>query len=171
MKLSATVIIIISIFIPLAISALYLAPKIDLDPKYTSFLPTLNAIVNGSTTVILVLAFLAIRRGNRKLHMRLMMSALILSIVFLISYLTYHSSTEETKFGGEGAIRYVYYFILLTHILLAGIIVPLVLLTLNRALTEKFDKHRKIARITLPIWLYVSTTGVLVYLLISPYYS
>ena len=171
MKLSATVIVIISIFIPLVISALYLAPKIDLDPKYTSFLPTLNALVNGSTTVILVLAFLAIKRGNRQLHKRLMMSALTLSIVFLISYLTYHSSTEETKFGGEGAIRYIYYFILLTHILMAGIIVPLVLLTLNRALTEKFDKHRKIARITLPIWLYVSSTGVLVYLLISPYYS
>ena len=171
MKLSTPVIIIISIFIPLAVTALYLVPKIEIDPKYTSFLPALNATINGTTTIILILAWRAIIKGKKELHKRLMMGALTLSILFLVSYLTYHSSSEETKFGGEGAIRYVYYFILLTHIVLAGIIVPLVLVTLNRAFTERFDKHKKLARITLPIWLYVTTTGVLVYLLISPYYA
>lgn len=171
MKLNGYVIAIISVFIPLVISALYLLPKFNIDPKYTSFLPALNATINATTTVVLVLAWVAIRKGRRARHQQLMLTALGLSIVFLLSYLTYHSTSEETKFGGEGVIRYVYYFILLTHIILAGIIVPLVLLTLNRALSEKYDKHRKLARITLPLWLYVAISGVLVYLLISPYYA
>lgn len=171
MKLNGYVIAIISVFVPLVISVLYLLPKFDIDPSYTSFLPTLNAIINGTTTIVLVLAWIAIRKRKRAKHQQLMLTALSLSVIFLLSYLTYHSTSEETKFGGEGVIRYIYYFILLTHIVLAGIIVPMVLLTLNRALMERYDKHRKLARITLPLWLYVTVSGVLVYLLISPYYA
>jgi len=170
MRLSGTVISVISVFVPLAISALYLVPKFELDAKYTSFLPALNATINGTTTFVLMLAWIAIVKGKVTIHKRLMMTALALSLLFLLSYLTYHSTSESTKFGGEGAIRYVYYFILLSHILLAGIIVPMVLITLNRALTERFDKHKKLARFTLPLWLYVTVTGVVVYLMISPYY-
>jgi putative membrane protein len=99
-----------------------------------------------------------------------MTTAIVLSVLFLLSYVTYHAASESTKFGGEGAIKSIYYFILLSHILLAIVIVPLVLISYVRALSEKFDKHRKIARYTLPLWLYVTITGVIVYLMISPYY-
>ena len=99
-----------------------------------------------------------------------MWSALILSTLFLLSYVLYHATTPSTSFGGEGILKKIYFFILLTHILLSAVVVPLVLITFSRALAEKFDKHKKIARITLPIWLYVTLTGVLVYILISPYY-
>lgn len=99
-----------------------------------------------------------------------MLSAVGVSVLFLVSYVTYHATTESTIYGGEGTIRYVYLFILLTHIILAIAIVPLVLITLSRALAQKFDKHKKIARWTLPLWLYVTITGVIVYFMISPYY-
>ena len=99
-----------------------------------------------------------------------MLTALILSVLFSISYLTYHSIAESTVYGGVGLMKTIYYIILISHILLAIVIVPLVLITFSRALTQRFDKHRKIARITLPLWLYVTITGVLVYLMISPYY-
>ena len=104
------------------------------------------------------------------LHKKLMLSAVGVSVLFLLSYVTYHATSESTVFGGEGAIRVVYLFILLTHIVLAIAIVPLVLVTLSRALSQKFDKHKKIARWTLPLWLYVTITGVIVYFMIAPYY-
>ena len=111
-----------------------------------------------------------IKKGNRKTHERLMKLAILLSISFLLMYIAYHATSDSTKFGGEGMIRYVYYFILISHILLSIIVIPFVLVTYVRALSKRFDKHKKIARITFPIWLYVAVTGVVVYFMISPYY-
>ena len=164
------VLIILSILIPIVVAVLYLIPKNFEVGESILILPKLNAIINGTTFIVLIGAFISILRRNVVLHKRLMLSALILSVLFLLSYVTYHSLTESTAYGGEGVLRTIYFVILLTHILLAIAIVPLVLITFSRALSEKFDKHKKIARITLPIWLYVTLTGVVVYIMISPYY-
>lgn len=161
-------IIFISVLLPLAVAALYVLPKTE--NNSFSILPLVNAIINGTTFFILILAVKAIKKKKIDLHKKLMWTALTLSVVFLISYVLYHSTNPSTVYGGDGFVKYVYYFVLLTHILLSAIIVPLVLVTLVRALAEKFDKHKKIAKITFPIWLYVTFTGVLVYILISPYY-
>jgi len=133
-------------------------------------LPPIYATTNGITAVVLVLAVFAIKNGKQKLHEQLMTFAIALSVAFLVMYVAYHMTSDSTKFGGEGAIRYVYFFILITHILLSIAIIPLVLITYVRALAERFDRHRKIAKITFPLWLYVAVTGVVVYLMISPYY-
>lgn len=164
------IILLVSVLIPLLVAFLYFIPKTDLLKVNLNFLPLVNAIINGTTSVLIILAVLSVKKGNKNLHKRIMLTALFLSVCFLVSYVLYHSTHESTKFGGQGFIKYVYYFILLTHILLSVIIVPLVLITLSRVLAEKFDKHKKIARITFPLWLYVTVSGVLVYLLISPYY-
>ena len=163
-------IIIASILIPVVVAVLYLLPKGVEVGDEIYILPKLNAFINGTCSAVLIAAFFAIKSKNIKLHRNLMFTALILSVLFLISYVTYHALTESTSFGGEGMIRNIYFFILLSHILLAIVIVPLVMVTFSRALAEKFDKHKKIARITLPLWLYVTITGVIVYLMISPYY-
>ena len=160
----------ISVVIPSLVAFLFFLPKSNEEIEGIMFLPKLNAILNGSTSIILILAFIAIRKGNRKLHERLILTALSLSVLFLLSYVCYHSLAESTHFGGEGLIKTVYFSILISHIVLAVLIVPLVLISLSRALSEKFTAHKKIARITLPIWLYVGITGVVVYLMISPYY-
>lgn len=160
-------IIAISIILPLAIAGLFF---VDLKGGNFWFLPACNAMINGSTFFVLLAAVREIKKGNKEKHKKLMLTAVGLSILFLLSYVTYHSTMPETKYGGEGLLKYVYFFVLLTHILLSMIIVPLVLVSLSRGLSEKFDKHKKIARITFPIWLYVTFTGVVVYLLISPYY-
>jgi putative membrane protein len=130
-----------------------------------------NAIINSVVSVTLISAYVAVRRKNYLLHKKLMIGAMVLSILFLVSYIAHHLLAGDTIFGGKGAIRYFYYFILATHILLAAVILPFILFTAYRGLTSEFVRHRKIARYTFPIWLYVSVTGVLVYLLISPYYS
>lgn len=163
-------IITVSILIPLLVVVLFFLPKINSSNSFLHFLPLLNASINGITSLFLVLAVRAVKKGKKILHKKLMITALVLSVCFLLSYVLYHSIHESTKFGGEGVIKYIYYFILLTHILLSAVIIPLVLITFSRALAEKFDKHKKIARITFPLWLYVTISGVLVYLLISPYY-
>jgi putative membrane protein len=134
------------------------------------YLPMLNAFINGSTFFVLLFALRAIKNKNIQLHQRLMTTALGLSVLFLLSYVTYHALTESTPYGGEGMMKGIYLVILLTHIVLSAAVVPLVLVTFSRALSQKFDKHKRIARITLPIWLYVTFTGVVVYLMISPYY-
>ena len=113
---------------------------------------------------------MAIKNGKRQLHKQLMTTAIGLSLAFLVMYIAYHMTTDSTKFGGEGMIRNLYFFILITHILLSIAVIPLVMITYVRALAEKFDKHKKIAKITFPTWLYVAVTGVIVYLMISPYY-
>lgn len=173
-KKLSVLIIILSVIVPLLVASLYVLPKPEnVSPELRNilnFLPRFNAIINGSTFVILILALLAIKTKKIELHKRLMTTALIFSALFLISYVTYHTTTASTHYGGEGTLKYIYFFVLLTHIFLSAVIVPLVLISYIRALAEKFDKHRKIARITLPIWLYITFTGVVVYLMISPYY-
>ena len=140
----------------------------SLDVRY---LPAFHATINGTCTILLLAGFWMIKKRNFKAHKALMVATFVLSGIFLISYVIYHSQAPATKFGGEGAIRYVYFFILITHIILAAIIMPLALFTISRSWRGEFEKHKKIARITLPIWLYVTVTGVVVYLMISPYYQ
>lgn len=162
-------IFIISIAVPLLVAALFFTPAIQLQAD-VSFLPKLNAIINSCVSILLIAGLYFIRNKKRKAHKFCMLSAFSLSGLFLISYVVYHASAEDTKYGGEGLIRYIYFFILITHIILAAIILPFILITISRALSESFDKHRKIAKITWPLWLYVSITGVIIYFMISPYY-
>ncbi|OUL62689.1 DUF420 domain-containing protein [Flavobacterium sp. AJR] len=165
-------IILVSIVIPVVVAILFGVKLKDFgyNVEPLSFLPPIYATINGITALVLIIAVMAIKKGNRKLHERLMTTAIALSLAFLVMYIAYHMTSDSTKFGGEGAIRYVYFFILISHILLSIAIVPLVLITYVRAIANTFDKHRKIARITYPLWLYVAITGVIVYLMISPYY-
>jgi len=165
-------IIIVSIAIPIAVAVLFSVRLKDfgLIVEPLSFLPPIYAAINGVTAVVLVAGILAIKNGKRKLHERLMTTAIGLSVIFLVMYIAYHMTAESTKFGGEGTIRYIYFFLLISHIFLSILVIPLVLVTYVRALAERFDKHKKIAKITFPIWLYVAVTGVIVYLMISPYY-
>ena len=134
------------------------------------FLPPIYATTNGITAILLIFAVIAIKNGNRKLHERLIKICIALSLLFLVLYIAYHITTDPTSFGGEGLIKYVYYFILITHILLSITVIPFVLFSYIRAITSDFVKHKKIAKITFPIWLYVAVTGVIVYLMIAPYY-
>ena len=162
-------IVLISIVIPIIVAALFVVKIPNAEPL--PFLPPIYASINGITAVLLVAAVLAVKNGKLKLHENLMKTAIACSLLFLAMYIAYHMTSPSTKFGGEGSIRYVYYFVLLTHILLSIAIVPLVLITYVRALAKRFDRHKKIAKITFPLWLYVAITGVVVYLMISPYYS
>ncbi|MEO5592335.1 MAG: DUF420 domain-containing protein [Chitinophagaceae bacterium] len=130
----------------------------------------INAVINTIVSVLLAAALVAIKLRRLLLHKRLMLAAMFLSVLFLISYVCHHLFAGDTKYGGEGGWRYLYFFILSTHIFLAAIIMPFVLFTAYRALIAEFPLHKKLARITWPIWFYVSVTGVLVYLFISPYY-
>jgi|SRR5690554_86474 len=164
------IVIIISLIVPFVIGMLYFMPKGWDHGDEIHIFPKINAIINGTTFFVLIAAFLAIRNKNIVLHKRLMFTAFILSALFLISYVIYHSIAESTPYGGEGIAKTIYFTILLSHILLSISIVPLVLVTLVRALSQRFDKHKKIARITLPIWLFVTLSGVIVYLMIAPYY-
>ena len=132
----------------------------------TTDLPTLNAILNGIAALFLVSGFVMIRRGRRDAHRLCMLGAFGMSTLFLISYLIYHASVGSVPFQGQGAVRVVYFAILITHIVLAAAIVPMAVLTLVHGLGARFDRHRRIARWTLPVWLYVSVTGVIVYLML-----
>lgn len=132
---------------------------------------TANAVINSMVSVLLVWALVAVKGKNYLLHRKLMLAAMMLSILFLLSYICHHLFAGETKFGGTGTIKGIYYFILLTHIPLAGIILPFILFTAYRGLTGEYAAHKKLAKYTWPLWLYVSITGVLVYVLISPYYA
>jgi len=163
---------ILSIAIPVVVAILFSVNLHDLgyNVKPLSFLPPIYASINGLTAVLLVLAVGAIKKGNQPLHERLIKVCIACSIAFLAMYVAYHMTSIETKFGGEGAMRYVYFFILLTHILLSIIIIPFVLVTFVRGISGSYQRHKKLARITYPMWLYVAVTGVIVYLMISPYY-
>lgn len=130
-----------------------------------------NAGVNSAVTILLILAYVLVMQKNYVAHKNVMLATIVLSSLFLVSYIAHHLFAGETKFGGEGTIRYIYYFILVTHIILAAVILPFILLTAYRSLTGEYGKHKKIARYTFPLWLYVSVTGVVVYILISPYYQ
>ncbi|OEK09189.1 hypothetical protein A8C32_10690 [Flavivirga aquatica] len=161
-------IVILSILIPVVVAALFGVKIPNVEPL--TFLPPIYASINALTALVLILAFIAIRNKKIILHKRLMTFAIILSVAFLGMYVAYHMTSDSTKFGGEGTIKYVYYFILLTHILLSIIVIPFVLITYVRAITNNIEKHKKIAKITFPLWLYVAITGVVVYVMISPYY-
>jgi len=159
---------IVSIVIPIAVAILFTI-KIP-GVERLGFLPPIYATINGITAVILVLAVYNIKKGNRIAHERLMKTAIMLSALFLVMYVVYHMTSDSTSYGGEGFLRYVYFFILISHILLSITVIPFVLITYVRAISGRFQMHKKIARITYPIWLYVAVTGVIVYLMISPYY-
>ncbi len=166
-------IVVLSIVIPLVVALLFGVNLRDLgfDVKPLTFLPPIYATINGFTAVILMIAFWAIKNKRIVLHENLMTTAIGCSVAFLVMYVAYHMTSDSTKFGGEGFIRYIYYFILITHILLSVVIIPFVLITYVRAITNNFERHKKIAKITFPMWLYVAITGVIVYIMISPYYN
>lgn len=126
-------------------------------------LPTLNAVLNGAAAVLLVWGFLLIRAGRKRAHRRVMLAAFAVSTMFLASYLIYHASAGSVRFQGTGAMRTVYFGVLITHSVLAALVPPLAIVTLSHGLGGRFDRHRRLARWTLPIWLYVSVTGVAVY--------
>lgn len=164
----AKLIVVLSILIPLTIAVLF---KVKISGYDFTFLPPIYASLNGITAVLLISAVLAIKNGKQKMHEFLMKTCMGLSSAFLIMYVLYHMTTESTSFGGAGSVRYVYFFILISHILLSIGVIPLVLFTYLRAWRKDFTRHRALAKIAFPIWLYVSVTGVIVYLMISPYYK
>lgn len=163
----------LSIVIPIAVAALFLVNLKDLgfNVEPLTFLPPIYASINGLTAILLIAAVISIKKGNKKLHKQLNTFAIICSLAFLLMYILYHMTSDSTKFGGEGAIKFVYYFILITHVILSIIVIPFVLTTYMRAKLGNFPQHKKIAKITFPLWLYVAITGVVVYLMISPYYA
>ncbi|MFN8324406.1 DUF420 domain-containing protein [Flavobacterium sp.] len=183
----STFIVVVSIIIPVVVAVLFSVKLKDFGVivEPFSFLPPVYATINGITAILLVWAVFAIKNGNRILHQKLMTTAIACSVLFLLMYVAYHMTADSTYFGDVnhdgilsdeeklqvGSTRLVYFFILITHIILSVTIIPLVLFTYVRALSERFDKHKKIAKITFPIWLYVAVTGVIVYLMISPYYA
>lgn len=140
-------------------------------PSWVFFLPRLNAIINGTCSVLLIVSLLQIRNRNIRTHKILNIITFVLSSLFLVSYIIFHATGIQTTYGGAGPIRYVYYFILITHIILAAVVLPLVLLSFYSGLQMNVIRHRKLVRWSFPIWLYVTVTGVLVYLMISPYYT
>ena len=164
-------ILIVSIIVPvLVLILMYLPERYDvLGGNFNNF-PLFHAVLNFFTAVLLIAGYLAMKRKELAWHRNLMISAFFLSAVFLVSYVISKISNEPVPYGGEGMLRYIYFFVLITHILLSAIIVPLVLFTMYRGLTGEVEKHRKIARYTYPTWLYVAVTGVLVYLFMAPYY-
>lgn len=163
---------ILSIAIPVVVAILFGVnlQKLGYDVQPLSFLPPIYATINGITAVLLVWAVTAIKKGNKALHERLIKLCIACSIAFLAMYVAYHMTSIETKYGGEGWMRYAYFFILISHILLSIIIIPFVLITFVRGISGSYQRHKKLARITYPMWLYVAVTGVIVYLMISPYY-
>jgi putative membrane protein len=157
-----------SVLIPLAVAALF---RVKIPGYDTSFLPPIYATINGLTAILLVAAVVAIKNNKRLLHERLIKVCIALSISFLVMYVIYHATSESTPYGGTGTMRYVYFFILVSHILLSIGVIPFVLFTFVRGITGNFAKHRALAKFTFPLWLYVAVTGVVVYLMISPYYK
>jgi putative membrane protein len=170
-KFYSRLIWIISIVVFLVVLVLSRLPKSDHIPAWATFLPRLNAILNGTCFVILLVSFFYIRQKKIHIHRRLNITACILSTLFLLSYVTFHSFGVETRFPVDNPWRPLYLFILSTHILLAAVVLPLVLISLYRGLTNQVIRHRKITMWSFPAWLYVTLSGVLVYLMISPYYN
>ena len=158
---------IISVAIPVVVAILF-GVRVDYDLPV--FLPPIYATINGITALLLVLALIAIKSKKIQLHQRLMQSCIVLSLVFLVMYIAYHMTTDPTPFGGAGYVKMLYFFILISHIILSIALIPLVLISYVRAFQKEFPEHKKISKITFPIWLYVTVTGVIVYLMISPYY-
>lgn len=161
-------IVVVSIIIPVAVAVLF---RVRIDGYDFSFLPPIYATINGITALLLITAVIAIKNRRRTLHERLMKTCIGLSASFLVMYVLYHMTSDSTSYGGVGIARYIYLFVLITHILLSIGVIPLVLFTYSRAFSGDFERHRRLAKFTFPIWLYVAVTGVIVYLMISPYYQ
>lgn len=157
----------VSVIIPLAVAFLF---QYKIDYELPIFLPPIYSSINGITAILLIAALIAIKNKKIKLHERLMKICIFLSLSFLIMYIAYHITTDPTIFGGSKSIKYLYLFILFTHIILSIALIPLVLISYVKAIQKAFPEHKKIAKITFPIWLYVTTTGVIIYLMVSPYY-
>lgn len=180
-------IIVVSIAIPLVVAILFSIKLKDfgIQVEPLSFLPPIYAGINALTAILLLVGVDAIVHGKKERHQKIMTTAIACSVLFLVMYVAYHLTADSTKYGDldhdgildatekakVGMWRFFYYFILISHILLSIVIIPMVLFTYVRALAERFDKHKKLAKITFPIWLYVAVTGVIVYLMISPYYA
>jgi putative membrane protein len=178
-------IVIVSVAVPLAVAALILLPHAKIYPGFnTSGLPLFHAILNSTTAILLLASLYFIKHQRIRAHRAANLTAVVLSSIFLVSYVIYHSTTPSVRFGDlnhdgvlsadeklrAGSLRYVYYFVLSSHIILSGVIIPFVLFTLQKAFQEKFIQHKKLARITWPMWFYVAVSGVVVYWMISPYY-
>jgi len=166
-KARTQLIIVLSIAIPIAVALLFM---VKIDGYDFAFLPAVYASTNGLTAVLLLAALYCIKNNNMNLHQLLMKVCIGLSALFLALYVLYHITSDPTPYGGEGAIKYVYYFLLISHIVLSVTVVPLVLFTYSRALSKNFAKHKALAKWTFPLWLYESVTGVIIYLMIKPYY-
>jgi putative membrane protein len=159
----------VSILIPIVVAVLFGVRIPNVEPL--SFLPPIYATINGVTAVLLMAALWAIKNGKRSLHNTLMNVAIACSLAFLVMYVAYHMTSDSTPYGGEGFMRGVYFFILISHIVLSIVVIPFVLYTYLRGFLGEYQEHKKLARYTFPIWLYVAVTGVVVYLMISPYYA
>ena len=165
-----TLIKVLSIAIPLVVALLFgIRQKVDLG-EWTKILPHLNGLLNSLTAILLSAGFYFIKNKNIRMHRAAMTGAFILGSIFLVSYVLYHFTNPSTSFGGNGPIKVFYYTLLITHVVLAGIVVPFVLYAIYFAFTNQIERHKKVVKWTFPIWLYVSVTGVIVYLMISPYY-
>lgn len=159
---------IVSVVVPVLVALLFMVRLPNVESL--SFLPPIYASMNGITAVLLLLALLAIKTKKIVLHQNLMKTAIVCSLLFLVMYVAYHMTSDSTKYLGEGPIKYLYYTILISHILLSIIVIPLVLISYVRAHLGQYELHKKIVRYAFPVWLYVAVTGVVVYLMISPYY-
>lgn len=164
-----TLITVVSIVVPVVVALLFRVKIPNVEPL--SFLPPIYATINGVTALLLIIAVWAIKNKKRTLHQNIMTGCIGLSLLFLVLYIAYHMTSDSTAFLGDGYIKYIYYFVLISHIILSIVIIPLVLKTFSFAYLGKFEKHIKWAKFTFPIWLYVAVTGVVVYLMISPYYQ
>ncbi|MDP6908645.1 MAG: DUF420 domain-containing protein [Flavobacteriales bacterium] len=164
-------IIALSVVVFAAIVALYMLPKQEVIPAWAKLLPAFNATVNGTCALLLISSLICIKNKNIQWHKRLNLTAFLLSSLFLISYVIFHSYGVETKYPSENPMRPFYLFILLTHIVFAAVVLPLVLVSFYLGLSGQTEKHRKLSKFTYPVWLYVTITGVVVYLMISPYYQ
>ena len=170
-KLANILIIVFSIIVFVAVVFLSRI-KLEVElPFDVHVFAKINAIINSAVSFLLLVGLLAVKSGRYALHKKVMMSAMVLSLLFLVSYICHHLLSESTSFGGDGTIKMIYYVILISHIILAAVILPFILYTSYRALVAEWPAHRKLAKITWPIWFYVSVTGVIVYLMISPYYG
>lgn len=170
-KIVVPIIIALSILVPIIVLVLMNLPqRYNIFETQSGTFPFFHAVLNGSTAMLLTVGYFLMTVKEYKMHRNVMISAFALSAIFLVSYVISKISNDPVPYGGEGILRYVYFFILITHIVLSTIIVPLVLFTMYRGLSGQYEKHAKIARWTFPIWLYVAVTGVLVYVFMWPYY-
>jgi len=162
--------VVVSIIIFSVVVILNIIPKPDFAPSFVSQLPLLNAMLNGTCFILLLVSLIFIKRKKISIHKKINITTFFLSCIFLVSYILYHYFSEETKFPKDNPLRPFYLFILLTHILLAALVLPFILISFYRGLNMQVEKHKKIVRWSYPIWLYITITGVIIYLMISPYY-